>query len=83
MPRRYHKQADFNEAEMEKIKKAQSNKTDYRFFREAVMYYVGESERRALETRDARPIQGIDERVAQLDETKLPPFFRVKVSQNP
>lgn len=40
MPRNFHKQACFNAAEMERIKKVQGVKTDYRFFREAVMERV-------------------------------------------
>lgn len=44
MPRRFHKQADFNVAEMEKIKKLQGDKTDYRFFRECVLNECSRSE---------------------------------------
>ena len=44
MPRRFHKQADFNIAEIERIKKVQGDKTDYRFFREAILDHVSRTE---------------------------------------
>lgn len=37
MPKRHHLQADFNDAEWEKVKKGMEGKTQYRFARECVM----------------------------------------------
>jgi hypothetical protein len=86
MPSRHHKQAVFNDKEYEKVKKVQGDKTDYRFFREAVMYYVGEAEREALAGRDQTTHQGGARQTPdiKLDESKLlPPFIRIKTAQNP
>jgi hypothetical protein len=81
MPRRYHRQATFNEDEIQKIKKVQGTKTDGRFFREAVTYYVREAEREAV----ARGHEGnIPTSVPEVrgTEERTPPFLRVKSSQN-
>ena len=56
MPRRFHKQADFNFQEIEKIKKVQGDKTDYRFFREAILDHVSRTETPRKES--SRPESG-------------------------
>ena len=76
MPRRYHRQATFNEDEMEKIKKVQGVRTDDRFMRDAVFEYVRESERTAVEAGSA----GRPERAEVVGPNRLIGKNRVDIS---
>ena len=83
MPSKGHIQAVFNKKDMERVKKVQGDKTDYRFFREAVIYYVERAERGALADDNQEHDQGRDgtsPRILQTNERETeqtdPPFIR-------